>query len=83
MDAKGPFFECLPDDPVLSPDEKIRAQNVARLHFYEHYDARPIINTAYETPLREGETDPPYLVFDGLGGQPPLRKDYARWCARS
>src|SRR5680860_202786 len=68
LEAKGLFFECLPDDPELSPDDKIRAQNVARLKFYEHYDARPIANTAYETPLREGVTDPPYLVFDGLGG---------------
>ncbi|MGI8740844.1 MAG: histone deacetylase family protein [Gammaproteobacteria bacterium] len=83
LEAKGLFFECLPDDPELSPDDKIRAQNVARLKFYEHYGARPIANTAYETPLREGVTDPPYLVFDGLGGKAPLRRVYARSVVRA
>lgn len=67
LDVIGIFFECLPDDPVLSPDEKIRAQNVARLRFYERYGAFPIINTDYETPLKPGDIDPPYLVFDNLG----------------
>lgn len=28
---------------------------------------RPIIGTKYETPLKPGESDPPYLMFDGLG----------------
>lgn len=65
--AEGVYFECLPDDPRLSPDAKVRRQNIARLKFYERYGARPIIGTAYETPLQEGETDAPYLVFDGLG----------------
>lgn len=65
--AEGLYYECLPDEPRLSPDPKVRRQNVARLKFYERYGARPIIGTAYETPLQEGETDAPYLVFDGLG----------------
>jgi acetoin utilization deacetylase AcuC-like enzyme len=63
----GLFFECLPDDPLLSPDPAIRKQNIARLRFYERFGARPIINTAYETPLNDNDTDPPYLVFDNLG----------------
>lgn len=67
LDVVGIFFECLPDDPALSPDEKIRAQNSARLRFYERYGAFPIINTQYETPLKPGDPDPPYLVFDNLG----------------
>ena len=67
LSAEGLYFECLPDDPRLSPDAKVRRQNSARLKFYERYRARPIIGTAYETPLQEGETDAPYLVFDGLG----------------
>ncbi|GAB4389807.1 GNAT family N-acetyltransferase [Albidovulum sp.] len=65
--TRGLFFECLPDDPALSPDPRIRRQNAARLRFYERFGALPIIGTAYETPLAEGETDPPYLMFDGLG----------------
>ena len=72
----GIFLECLPDDPALSPDPNIRKQNMARLRFYERYGARPISNTAYETPLTEKDTDPPYLVFDHLGqADKPLRRD--------
>ena len=67
LGAVGLFFECLPDDPALSPDPAIRAQNEARLRFYERYGARPIDGTAYETPLTPEDTDPPYLVFDRLG----------------
>lgn len=64
--VKGLYFECLPDDPALSPDPAIRKQNVARLRFYERFGARPIIGTAYETPVNPDTSDPPYLVFDGL-----------------
>ena len=70
----GLFFECLPDDPALSPDPKVRAQNASRLKFYERYGARPIANTAYETPLKPTDTDPPYLVLDPLGSAAPLRR---------
>jgi acetoin utilization deacetylase AcuC-like enzyme/GNAT superfamily N-acetyltransferase len=64
---KGLYFECLPDDPAMSPDPKIRAQNARRLKFYERYGARPITGTLYETPVTPGTPDTPYLVFDGLG----------------
>ena len=71
----GIFLECLPDDPALSPDATIRKQNVARLRFYERFGARPIANTAYETPLTPDDIDPPYLVFDNLGqADKPLRR---------
>jgi acetoin utilization deacetylase AcuC-like enzyme/GNAT superfamily N-acetyltransferase len=61
------YFESLPDDPALSPNPEIRANNANRLKFYERYGARPIINTAYETPVTPGTTDPPYLLLDPLG----------------
>jgi acetoin utilization deacetylase AcuC-like enzyme/GNAT superfamily N-acetyltransferase len=64
---KGLYFECLPDDPAMSPDPKIRAQNARRLKFYERFGARPIQGTLYETPVTPGTPDSPYLVFDGLG----------------
>lgn len=67
MGAEGLYFECLPDEPELSPDERIRKENIARLRFYERYGARPIAGTAYETPISQSDTDAPYLVFDGLG----------------
>ncbi len=78
LGAVGIFFECLPDDPALCVDPKILKQNQARLQFYEKYGAVPIVNTAYETPLKPGEDNPPYLVFDPLGQQAPLSRDLAR-----
>jgi acetoin utilization deacetylase AcuC-like enzyme/GNAT superfamily N-acetyltransferase len=83
LDAVGVFFECLPDDPALSPDPKIRAQNAARLRFYERFGARPIADTEYETPLKPGEHDPPYLVFDDLGRAEPLGLDRVRPIVRA
>ena len=61
------YFESLPDDPLLSPNPEIRANNAKRLKFYERYGARPIVNTAYETPVTPGTADPPYLMLDPLG----------------
>ncbi|TMV05628.1 GNAT family N-acetyltransferase [Ruegeria sediminis] len=66
LGAQGLYFECLPDDPEQSPDDDIRKQNIDRLRFYEQFGARPITGTAYETPLKPGDTDVPHLVFDGL-----------------
>lgn len=66
LDCIGLFFEALPDDPALSRDEAIRRQNAERLKFYERFGARPVAGTAYETPLREGGDNPPYLCFDPL-----------------
>ncbi len=66
LGAKGLYYECLPDDPALSPNAKTRAHNRARLKFYERFGARVILGTAYETPSTPGTTDSPYLVFDGL-----------------
>ncbi|HPJ94641.1 MAG TPA: histone deacetylase family protein [Deltaproteobacteria bacterium] len=66
LDVTGMFYECLPDDPNLCRDRKWIRQNRQRLKFYERYGARPITNTAYETPLTLNDDCPPYLVFDGL-----------------
>ncbi len=79
----GIFCECLPDDPALCPDPAQLEQNRARLRFYERYGARPVINTAYETPLSPAHDNPPYLVFDDLGqGRTPGREQ-ARVIVRS
>jgi hypothetical protein len=51
LGVSGIFMECLPDDPVLSPDPGIRKQNAARLRFYERFGARPLVGTAYDTVL--------------------------------
>ncbi len=81
--AVGVFFECLPDDPALSRNPAILKENAARLRFYEEFGARPIAGTAYETPVKPGDDNPPYLVFDGLGRNAPLGRDEAREIVRS
>lgn len=83
LGVAGLFFECLPDDPALSPDPKVRRQNAARLKFYERFGARPIAGTAYETPLHSTDTNPPYLVYDDLGQEKPLRRAHARKIVRA
>lgn len=83
LGSTGIFCECLPDDPALSPDAKVRAENARRLGFYERYGARPIAGTAYETPLTAGDDNPPYLVFDALGQGKPLRRDQAKAIVRA
>jgi len=83
LNAVGLFFECLPDSPKLSRDPLVRKQNAARLRFYERHGARPIVNTAYETPLREGADNPPYLVCDLLGQDIELDRDSARAIVRA
>ncbi len=67
MGARGLYFECLPDDPATSPDPKIRQQNATRFKFYERYGAFPVVGIEYDLPLKPGDTDMPYLMFDGLG----------------
>ncbi|MEJ2740880.1 MAG: acetylpolyamine amidohydrolase, partial [Dehalococcoidia bacterium] len=83
LDTVGLFFECLPDDSRLSRNPEIRRQNAARLQFYERYGARPIINTKYETPLKEGDDNPPYLVYDNLGQKTKLERGKAQEIVRA
>jgi acetoin utilization deacetylase AcuC-like enzyme/GNAT superfamily N-acetyltransferase len=77
------YFESLPDDPALSPNPEIRAANANRLKFYERYGARPIINTAYETPVTPGATDPPYLLLDPLGSNALPSRDKVKKVVRA
>ncbi len=83
LDVSGIFFECLPDDPTLSPDPVLVAENRRRLAFYEHYGARPLEGTGSETPVKPGLPNPPYLVFDDLGQGRPLSAGHAREVARA
>lgn len=83
LKACGLFYECLPDDPALCPEPKTLAQNVSRLRFYERYGARPVVGTAYETPLNKGEDCPPYLVLDPLDKAAPIGPRKARGIVRA
>ncbi len=79
----GIFFECLPDDPKLCPDQNMLKHNASRLKFYERYGARPVTNTAYETPVNPGDDNPPYLVYDNLGQDIQLSQTCARAIVRA
>jgi len=81
--AIGLFFECLPDDPKLCAPPELQAENRARLRFYERYGARPIVNTAYETPIKQGAICAPYLVLDDLGRHKPVFRRRARRIVRA
>ena len=83
LECIGLFFECLPDTVKLSRDPGIRKQNAARLRFYERYGARPVINTAYETPIKPGGDNPPFLVFDDLGQEIELENERTREIVRA
>ncbi|MBN2363859.1 acetylpolyamine amidohydrolase [candidate division WOR-3 bacterium] len=75
LGAKGLFFECKPDDSGLCKNPDLLRQNRNRLKFYEKYGARPLINTKYETPVKDGTGDPPYLVVDILDRKKEFSKD--------
>lgn len=89
----GLFMECLPDELQLCNDNSLIKDNRARLKFYERYGARPIINSLYESPVKDNDTCPPYLLCDLLDKNqlpPPvvmqkivdaiLRRKYANYC---
>ncbi|MBN2399899.1 MAG: histone deacetylase family protein [Candidatus Aminicenantes bacterium] len=83
MGAVGLFFECLPDDEILCRMPRLIKENKARLKFYEKFGARPIQGTKYETPVKEGDLCPPYLVFDDLGRGAPLARDMAQMIVKA
>jgi acetoin utilization deacetylase AcuC-like enzyme len=83
LGAHGLYFECLPDEPGEVPDKRRLLQNRARLRFYERYGARPIDHTAYRTPVRPGDTEQPFLVYDDLGSGRLPRRDEARAIVRA
>lgn len=75
LHLKGLFFECSADDPQLITNPEILAQNRARMRFYERLGVRPIINNAYAAPVKPGDQDLYYLMFDDLNkGVPPARE---------
>ncbi|RJR40775.1 MAG: histone deacetylase family protein [Desulfobacteraceae bacterium] len=83
MDAIGLFFECLPDDPVLCDRPDLLPENRARLRFYERHGARPIANTAYETPIKPDAVCPPFIMVDDLGRPGLLIRDRVRKVVRA
>ncbi len=83
LGAKGLFFECLPDDAALCPDKAMLKENRSRLRFYERYGARPMADTAYESPIKPDDICMPHLVYDGLDRRPAPRRSFARETVRA
>ncbi|MFZ5570815.1 MAG: GNAT family N-acetyltransferase [Thermodesulfobacteriota bacterium] len=83
LKVKGLFFECLPDEKSACPDAALLKDNRARLRFYERYGARPIVNTAYESPVNPGDGCMPYLVYDGLGSDAAPSRSFAKKVIRA
>lgn len=83
LGAKGLFFECLPDEVSLCPNEALLVENRKRLKFYEQYGARPIIGTAYEKPYKPDQACMPHLMFDGLSRTERPERDFVRAVARA
>jgi len=83
LKVSGLFFECLPDESDNCEDASVLKENQARLRFYERYGARPITGTAYETPVKPGDSCMPYLVYDGLNQPHPLRRSFAKKVVRA
>ncbi len=81
--TKGLFFECLPDAPGACSSPEVRAENAARLRFYERWNARPIIGTDYEKPVNPTDDCMPHLVCDTLGNDAALRKRHVREVVRA
>ncbi len=81
MNCHGLYLEALPDDSGVVKDAAILKENQRRLRFYEAYGVRPIINTAYETPIDDSPA--PHLLYDDLDRHQPLRRSQCRAVMRT
>jgi acetoin utilization deacetylase AcuC-like enzyme/GNAT superfamily N-acetyltransferase len=79
--SRGLFLEVQPDDPEHTPDPAVLEQARNRLRFYERYGVRPILGSAYATPVGDPPTTA-YLLYDGLNRTEPLRQDQVQSMVR-
>ncbi|MGB2986688.1 MAG: acetylpolyamine amidohydrolase, partial [Phycisphaerae bacterium] len=82
-DAIGLFFECSPDDPERVADRSLLKQNIARLRFYERFGVRPLTGNEYHAPIKAGQLDMPYLMYDNLDSGHPLTRSKTRQVVRA
>jgi acetoin utilization deacetylase AcuC-like enzyme len=82
-DAIGLFFECSPDDPEIVVDRSLLKQNIARLRFYERFGVRPLTGNEYHAPIKPGQLDMPYLMYDNLDSGHPLARKNAHQVVRA
>jgi acetoin utilization deacetylase AcuC-like enzyme len=82
-DVIGLFFECSPDDPEIVVDRSLLKQNIARLRFYERFGVRPLTGNEYHAPIKPGQLDMPYLMYDNLDSGHPLARKNAHQVVRA
>jgi acetoin utilization deacetylase AcuC-like enzyme/GNAT superfamily N-acetyltransferase len=83
-----PLAPSAPPAPRPAPTrEAVLKANAARLRFYEHWGARPLVGTLYQLPTPttspESAAMMPVLVYDPLEMDRPLRRDLARQVVRA
>jgi len=83
LGVQGIFFECSVDDSTLISDTEVLKQNSRRLKFYEQYGVFPIINNSYASPVKPGDQDIYYLMYDSLGRDTKLSRDQVRNIVRA
>lgn len=81
MNCLGLYLEALPDDPAVEKKPETLRDNQKRLRFYEGFGVRPIINTAYETPIDDSAA--PHLLYDDLDRAEPLKCSQCRAVIRT
>ncbi len=79
----GLFFEVIPDEPPLCPWPELLKQNIARAKFYERYDARPVVNSAFFTPVDPEDNILLFLMYDHLGRPANISQGKIREIARA
>jgi acetoin utilization deacetylase AcuC-like enzyme/GNAT superfamily N-acetyltransferase len=71
LKVKGLFFECSIDDDRIKDPATLK-NNQMRMKFYERYGVLPICNNVYDSPVKPGDQDLYYLMYDALDTAVPL-----------
>lgn len=82
LKSKGLFFESSIDDERV-PDTETLLQNKKRMLFYERFNAFPIINNIFDSPIQPGDKDLYYLMYDPLNRTTPLGLELTKQVARA
>ncbi len=83
LGVNGLFYEVIPDEAHLCPWPELLKQNIARTRFYERYDARPIVNSAFFQPVDKDDNILLFLLYDNLGKPAPISRERIHIIARA
>ncbi|VGO15571.1 Acetylpolyamine aminohydrolase [Pontiella desulfatans] len=82
LKVNGLFFECSIDEDRVADPATLK-NNQLRMKFYERYGVYPVCNNAYDTPVKPGDKDLYYLMYDALDTGAPLRLPLAQAVVRA